>query len=126
MNPKQFLQIGGVVLIVVGILGFFLIGPTEEGSIFKSTWWFDQVENWAHLILGVVTLAAAYTVPNTLQKPLVMIVGVIGVLVGLYSLFGSRALGGAYLENPLDTILHLGVGAWALWASMKGAAATTA
>lgn len=126
MNPKQFLQIGGVVLIVIAILGWIgLIGPTAEQSIFKSVWWFDNAENWAHLILGVVALVAAYQLPASTQKPLVMVLGVVGVLVGLYSLFGSRGLGGANLQNPLDTLLHIGVGAWALWASMKDRLATT-
>jgi len=34
MNPKQFLQIGGIILVLVGILGFFVIGPTPEKSLF--------------------------------------------------------------------------------------------
>lgn len=119
MNPKQFLQIGGVVLVVVGILGFFLIGPTADQSIFGSAWWFDNAENWAHLVIGVVALVAAYALAESMQKPLVMIVGVVGVLVGLYSLFVSESFLGANLQNPADTILHIVVGAWALWASMK-------
>ncbi len=122
MNPKQFLQIGGIILIVVGILGFFFIGPTADKSIFGEGWWFDNGENWTHLILGVIALIAAYVVPMNLQKPLVMILGIIGILIGLYSLFGPVTEGktflGSNLENPADTLLHLVVGAWALWASM--------
>lgn len=119
MNPKQFLQIGGVILVVVGILGFVgVLGPGEDDSIFGKAWWFDNAENWAHLILGVVGFACAYILPASLQKGLVMLLGVIGVLVGLYSLFGSRMLGGAHLENPADSVLHLAIGVWALWASM--------
>ena len=120
MNPKQFLQIGGVVLVLVGILGFVgIIGPTAEQSIFGSAWWFDNGENWAHLILGVVGLAAAYVLSVSRQKTLVMILGVVGVLVGLWSLVVSESFLGANLENPADSLLHLVVGAWALWASMK-------
>ncbi len=119
MNPKQFLQIGGAVLVVVGVLGFFLIGPTAEQSVFGSAWWFDNAENWAHLVLGVVGLIAAFVLAANMQKTLVMVLGVLGVLVGLYSLLVSTTLLGANLENPADTILHIAVGAWALWASMS-------
>lgn len=120
MNPKQFLQIGGVILVLVGVLGFFLLGPTSDQSIFGSTWWFDNVENWAHLVLGVVALLAAYVLPGSSQKSLAIVVGIIGIIVGLWSISGSQTvLAGATLENPMDTILHLVVGAWALWAGMR-------
>lgn len=119
MNPKQFLTIGGVVLVVIGLLGFFgVIGPTAEGSIFGDNWWFDGPENWAHLVLGVVALIAAYNLSESNQKVLTMVLGVVAVLVGLYSLFSPGNFLGANLENPMDTLLHIAVGAWALWASM--------
>ena len=119
MNPKQFLIFGGAVLVLVAVLGFFgIIGPTADKSIFGAGWWFDNGENWAHLILGVVGLISAFALPAGAQKALVMLLGVIGILVGLYSIFNQSFLG-ANLENPADTILHLAVGAWALFASMK-------
>ncbi|MBI3956548.1 MAG: hypothetical protein HY340_00990 [Candidatus Kerfeldbacteria bacterium] len=118
MNPKQFLLWGGLILVLVAILGFIgVIGPTAEKSIFGDNWWFDNAENWAHLIIGIVGLIAAFAFPMSVQKPLVLILGIIGVVVGIYSIF-TQTLGGANLENPADTILHLVVGAWALWASM--------
>ena len=116
MNPKQFLQVGGAVLVVVGILGFFLIGPTAEASIFGSSWWFDNGENYAHLIIGIVGLIAASMLSASSQKSLVMLLGVVGIVVGIYSIFSQNFLG-ANLENPADTILHLAVGAWALYAA---------
>ena len=119
MNPKQFLQWGGLILVLVGVLGFFLIGPTAEDSIFGAAWWFDNPENWAHLVLGVVGLLAAFTFPANVQKPLVLVLGVVGVLVGLYSGFVDTMFLRANLENPADTLLHIVVGAWALWAGMK-------
>ena len=63
-NVKDFLTYGGWVLVIVGILGFFLIGPTAEKSILGATWWFDNSENWAHLVLGVVALLLVYLVDN--------------------------------------------------------------
>lgn len=129
MNPKQFLQIGGGVLVLVAILGFVgVIGPTADDSILGNAWWFDNAENWAHLVLGLVAILASFVLPATAQKPLVLLVGAVGILVGLYSLFVSETLLGANLENPADTVLHLVVGVWALWAGMNkkaGSASST-
>lgn len=116
-------MVGGVVLVLVGVLGFVgVIGPTAEQSLFNKLgldWWFDRAENWAHLLLGVVALIAAFALPAGLQRPLVMLLGIVGVLVGLYSFFGYEKLGAANLENPADSLLHVAVGAWALLAAWK-------
>lgn len=120
MNSKQFLQIGGAILVLIGILGFVkVIGPTAEQSLFGEWWWFDNAENWAHLVLGVAALVLAYVLGANLQRPVVMILGIVGVLVGLYSLLGYYNFLGANLENPADSVLHIAVGAWALLASWK-------
>ena len=127
-TPKKFLQIGGAVLVLVGILGFIgVIGPTADKSIFGSFWWFDNPENIAHTVLGIVGLAASFMFPSSLQKSLVMVLGIVGVVVGVYNLVSMELLG-AHLESPADLVLHLVVGAWALFASFnKGtpAVATT-
>lgn len=118
MNPKQFLLLAGGVLILVAILGFVgVIGPTPEKSVFGPAWWFDNGENWAHLIVGIAGLLAVFFLPGNLKKTLVILLGVVSILVGLYSLIISTSLFGANLQNPLDTILHLAVGAWALLAA---------
>lgn len=111
-------------LVVVGILGFFLIGPTPDASIFGSAWYFDNGENWAHILFGVVALVAMSALKNeAAQKKLVMLVGILALLVGIWGFFlgGKDAPNflGANLENPLDNILHLAIGAWALM-SVKG------
>lgn len=114
MNPKQFLTVGGAVLLLVGILGFVgVIGPTPDKSIFGAFWWFDNTENIAHTVLGIAGLAAAFLFPASLQRLLVIALGALGIVVGLYSLAVGHMLGGANLENPADTVLHLAVGAWA-------------
>lgn len=115
MNPKQFLMLGGIVLVLVAVLGFVgLIGPTED-SVFGANWYFDIYENWAHLILGVVALIAAYTLKSAnAQKWLVVLVGILALFFGVWSLLVSSSFGGATLQNPADTILHFVVGIWAL------------
>lgn len=126
MNPRQFLLIGGLVLVVVAILGFIgVIGPTEEQSIFGSAWWFDNAENWAHLVLGVVALLAWKFLGAGKQKTLVLIVGILGILVAAYNLLSTSLLG-ANLENPADLVLHLIIGLWALYASLGKRGATAA
>lgn len=119
MNPRQFLLLGGIALIFLAVLGFAnVIGPTPEESLFGETWWFDNGENWTHLIFGIAALVSAYSLSNAMQKALTMALGVIGILIGLYSLFISQMFMGSNLENPADSLLHLALGAWGLAVSM--------
>lgn len=121
MNSKQFLILGGAVLVLVAVLGMAgIIGPTAEQSIFGANWWFDGAENGAHLVLGIVALIAAFVLPANLQKPLVIVVGLLALVVGIYSAAISTMLLGANLESPADTVLHLGVGLWALLSAKMG------
>ena len=120
MNPKQFLQIGGGVLLLVGLLGFGgIIGPTPEKSLFGAFWWFDNYENVVHTLLGVVGILASFVLPHHYQKPLVILLGVVALFFAVYSGLIDMNFLGATLENPADTVLHLVVGVWALWAAMR-------
>lgn len=121
MNPKQFLLVGGIVLLAVGILGAVgVIGPTADDSLFGATWYFDYWENVVHTILGIVALIAAFVLPHSAQKPLVMVVGVVALFFGIYSGFvSSDFMGKAMLQQHADTVLHLAVAVWAFWASMR-------
>ncbi|MBI4022650.1 DUF4383 domain-containing protein [Candidatus Berkelbacteria bacterium] len=122
MNPKMFLTWGGWVLVLVAILGAIgVIGPTADQSLFGESWYFDAAENWAHLIIGLVGLAAAMWTDAGMQRTLTWIVGIVALIIGLWGWFLSGDAPnfyGANLENPLDNILHLVVGIWALWAVM--------
>jgi len=121
LNPKQFLLVGGSALLLLGILGYIgVLGPTPDKSLFGAMWYFDNAENLAHTVLGIAGLAAAFIFPTSLQKMLVVLLGILGVVVGAYSLVLGSMLLGANLENPADTILHLVVGAWALYAALVG------
>lgn len=117
-NPKSFLKIGGWTLILLAVLGFIgITGPTPSQSIFGSYWWFDNAENWTHLVLGIIAVAGAYSLSESLQRPLVSVVGIVGILVGLYGFMFSSMLLGASLENPSDNLLHVIVGGWAVWSA---------
>lgn len=118
LTPKKFLMVGGVVLVLVGILGFVgVIGPTPEKSIFGSHWYFDNIENWVHIVLGVIALAAAYLVQEAWQRWLVLLVGAIALFFGILNFFlpSTRPnISTANLESPADTILHIVIGIWAI------------
>jgi len=116
MNPKSFLFIGGIILAAVGILGFIgVLGPTSENSIFGSAWWFDNVENWAHLVLGIVALIVRYAMGEMIQKTITLLVGLLAAVATLSGFLAGPYFLGANLQNPLDNILHLAVAVWALW-----------
>lgn len=120
MNPKQFLTLGGIVLVLVGLLGFIgVLGPTEDASIFGAAWWFDNAENWAHLALGVVGLLVAMWGGAMLQKWVTILVGLFALVATVSGFVSGPEFLTANLENPADNILHLAVAIWALW-SAKG------
>lgn len=121
-SPKGFLMWGGIVLLVIGILGYIgIIGPTPERSIFGESWYFDNGENIAHSVLGIIALIAAFTLKDEkTQKTLVMLVGVLALVftvLGFILPGEAPNLGVANLENPMDNILHLVVTVWAFWAA---------
>jgi hypothetical protein len=125
LNPKQFLVIGGAVLVLLGIAGMIGFGPTATKSILNDTFWLDNGENVAHLFLGVVALAAVF-VPgiNSVLEPyyrqIVILVGLVALFFGVYGFFAGtnvpNTFGLANLEFT-DNILHLVVAVWAFAAA---------
>lgn len=129
-TPRGFLIVGGAVLLVLGLLGFVIL---KDPSL--SFFWLDSSENIAHVVLGIVALAAVF-VPglNTALEPyyrwIVILVGVIALFFGVYGFLvpaGSPAapntFGLANLELG-DNLLHLVVAAWAFlaafWTPQRG------
>jgi phosphoglycerol transferase MdoB-like AlkP superfamily enzyme len=130
LNPRGFLLAGGIILVLVAVLGYMgLIGPTPEQSLFGSLWYFTDLENLAHLVFGVVALAAYYLLKDEmLTKWLVILVGVVAALaVVIGFMVGGNASPNATLagipgnlENPMDTVLHIVVAVWAFYAGLVG------
>jgi len=124
MNSKQFLTVGGAILLLLAIVGYLGVFSTE-GSFF----WLDSGENIAHLVLGIVALAAVYVpgLNSALEpyyKPIVILVGAISLFFGVYGFLVAgnpvpNTFGVANLESPPDNILHVVVGVWGLWAGLR-------
>ena len=113
LSPKGFLQVGGVVLVLLGLLGLFALNSPN------GVFWLDTPENVAHIVLGVVALIAAFCFPEGVNKWLTVLVGLFALLTSVWGFFVSPGFLTANLENPADNILHLVVAVWALWAGFK-------
>jgi hypothetical protein len=80
----------------------------------------------AHIGLGVVAIAASFLLTDpSMQKWLVAVVGVVSLFFGVYGFVVAsqpdpNTFGLANLESPADNLLHLVVGAWALYAAFMG------
>lgn len=118
VTPKQFLQIGGVVLLLLGVVGFLV--PNLLGDTLK----FDTYENVAHTLLGAVALYGSAKLSAQLQLRLTQVVGVLALVVGVLGFMNAGNpepnFYGANLENPVDNVLHLVVGAWGAWVGFAG------
>lgn len=118
VNPKQFLQWGGIVLLALGIVGYLV--PNLLGDLL----WFDMAENVAHTVLGIVALVLAPMQLGDLKKWIVVIVGIVALYFGVagFLVAGNAApnwYGVTNLENPVDNVVHLVVGIWALYAAFN-------
>ena len=125
-TPKGFLTYGGVVLLLLGIIGLFALNSATATPAF----WLDNGENYAHIGLGVIALAIVF-VPglNTMFEPyyrwIVILLGIVALFFAVYGVIvagdssGKNTFGLANLEFPADDLLHLVVGAWALYAAWK-------
>ncbi len=118
-------------LVALGVLGTFLLGPTPGTSLLGQFFWLDDVDNSAHLILGLVALAAYYLLKDEMRtKWLVILVGVIALLATILGFMNASNpvpnLGVTNLESVSDNILHLVVTVWAFSAAFMGGKKSTA
>ncbi len=106
MNVKQYQNLVGYFLLLVGVLGFFIFGPTSRDSLFSGDLFFNVTESWAWIITGLVVIGLSYLVPASKQKWTVLGLAAVLSFVGTYSFFLEDLLG-ASLQKPGDTILYL-------------------
>jgi hypothetical protein len=121
-TPRGFLIVGGAVLLLLGLVGFLNIFTT---NVFYLT----SGENIAHVVLGLVALAAVFVpgLKDTLApyyRWIVILVGVIALFFGVYGFLvpagnpptSLNTFGLANLEI-VDNLIHLVVAAWAFLAA---------
>lgn len=121
-KPHGFLKVGGVILLVLGILGYLL----PEGVLIKDVIWFDSGENIAHTVLGVIAIILGFTLPGGAAKVVTVLVGLVALFFGVIGFFLEVPAEGVWnfyglanLENPADNVLHLVVAVWALVAGFS-------
>jgi hypothetical protein len=121
MNPKQFLIVGGAVLLLLGVLGYATGGMM--GGPVGTTIWLTSGENIAHVVLGIVALIAAYTLGAGARKWLTVLVGLIALFFGVVGFTLAPTMPPAFNYMSVanlelfDNVLHLIVAVWAFWAA---------
>jgi hypothetical protein len=107
---KLYSQVIGVVLVVVGILGFLMPGI---GTLLQ----FHAHHNLIHLISGLALAYFGFMGNENGQRMAAKIFGIIYGLVTVLGVFGMENLGPIMLNlNWTYNIIHLVIGGWGLWA----------
>ena len=105
---KQFAQIVGIVLLLLGVVGLVLGDPEPLFGALNI----DLVEDIVHLALGAIFVYLGFAnVDNATVKTVVGAVGVVLLLVGIVGFISPRAFG--LLQHDwtvVDNIIHLLLG----------------
>lgn len=111
----------GIVLTLVGILGFFVSSSMARGSLLGFD--VDLVHNLIHLVTGLIALAAVF---SGWSRRFNQIFGIIYIVLGLVGLiypalyFNGLLLGLTHV-NAADHVLHLVIGIVAAAVGFSGA-----
>jgi hypothetical protein len=115
-SPKGFLRLGGFIFILISVSGFIgILGDSPSRSVFGNSWWFDNNENLTLFVAGTILLFVSSVFPPLWQRYIVVLVGLLCMLTGFYSIFNPYFLGMSF-EIPSDLIFYLLVGLWAFYA----------
>jgi hypothetical protein len=104
----------GVILVVIGILGFFdnpIVGDPGGAPVFVT----GTVHNMVHLATGFLALYLAFALAGRAQADGVIAFGVLYLVIALLlflspNLFGILGPSPGYNVNLPDQLLHLAVG----------------
>ncbi|MDR7522639.1 MAG: DUF4383 domain-containing protein [Armatimonadota bacterium] len=102
---KTYCQWVGVILIVLGVIGFF----TSEFITLQ----FNTTHNLIHLISGVILAYLGFT--GTSVKVGAQAFGIIYTLVALVGFLGGGSVLGLFPVNVLYNLIHLVIGLLGLW-----------
>ena len=125
VSSKQYGQIVGIVLVLLGVLGLVWAEPLLFGLLNV-----ELIEDIVHLLLGVLLLYVGFAnVEAPLARTIVGVVGVLLLLVGILGFIDPSFFG--YLParwTVLDNIVHLVLGLVAVaiaWLLPRGATNVT-
>lgn len=107
MNKRMIVQVFGVVLLLVGLLGF--IPALTPGGLLLGIFQVDLLHNIVHLATGAAALYLAMTMG---EKGAILFGKVFGVVYALVTVLGfltGYALGlpGVIAVNMADNLLHV-------------------
>lgn len=122
---KTFSQVIGVVLLVVGILGFVVGGE----KMFLGLIMFSTTHNIVHLLSGAILAYLGFMGSESSQRTGAQVFGVIYGLVTLLGLFigadaAGKTLGLELHLNPTYNVIHLVIAAFGLYAGFAKKPAT--
>ena len=120
---KTFAMVLGVVMLLVGVLGYML-NPT--GGLLLGIFAVNGAHNAIHLATGIAGLAAAFM---GWARMFCQVFGAIYLLVGVLGFVATDSSGmllGVVHNNMADNVLHLAIGGAAAFVGFVGNKAPTA
>jgi hypothetical protein len=114
---KTFAMVLGVVLLLVGILGYVL-NPTA--GLLLGIFAVNGAHNAIHLVTGIAGLAAAFMGWARLFCQLFGVVYLLVAFLGFVATDGSGMLLGIVHNNMADNLLHLAIGGAAAYVGFVG------
>ena len=103
MNTQKAAKWFGVILVLIGVLGF-IPGVTTDGELL-GIFHVDTVHNVIHLLTGIIALMCAKSYGAS--KGYFKIFGVVYGLVTIIGFLGSGSILGLFSVDGADNVLHL-------------------
>ena len=101
----------GVILVVVGILGF--VPGITTNNMLLGIFMVDGLHNIIHIVTGLAALAAAWGMYRT--RLFFQVFGVVYAVVAVVGLVQGNTVLGRITTNMADHILHLALAVVFLW-----------
>lgn len=109
---RKAAKVFGVVLILVGVLGF-IPGITTDGHLL-GIFHINGIHNIIHLATGAIALAAGFSSAHA-SRLYFQIFGIVYGLVAILGfVYGDKDLLGLVANNMADTLLHIAITVGAL------------
>jgi hypothetical protein len=109
MNIKKLAKVFGIVLVLVGVLGFVMGGEGLLLGMFDAA----TLHNTVHTIAGILFLIAGFKT-EALSRTMFKVLGIVYAIVTVLGFLQGGVLG-FFSVTMMDNILHLIVAVLALW-----------